>query len=196
MKTIWLAMLWILMLSACAPEQPQVGMQATVQAAIAQTETSVAQTKASVRQTETPVPPLQPQTIVSTITLESTPQTAGISIPAMLETLASLAKSGRFVVPDDGYVYMQVKHDFETDLWSNQPRAFHISGWDRQANPQGGFPDTFPCATLGDARDHVRLTEPFQWLWFDLLDEASKHTIPDAILKERWAKPMCRPRSK
>jgi len=97
------------------------------------------------------------------------------------------ASTKTMTVPDDGQRYMQVKHDFETGFWQNEPRALRIDGWDARDNPQGSFPDTFPCAILGGASERVRLTEPFQRLWFDLLKEASNNNIPDAILKERWA---------
>jgi len=91
------------------------------------------------------------------------------------------------MVPNDGQVYMQVKHDFETAIWDYMPRAYNIDGWKPELNPQGAFPDTFPCTTTGGSRERVRLTEPFQRLWFDLLKEASNNNIPEAILVERWA---------
>jgi len=169
---------------------PTNDMQATVQVAIAQTETSAvltatAEPTATASQTQVvwPTPGIEPS---------ATPQQFAISIPDLLATLErsaanSRAPSGRFVVPNDGYVYMQVKHDFETDLWHHKPRAYSINGWNPENNPNGGFPDTFPMYAGGGGRDHVRLTESFQWLWFDLLRQASALTIPDSVLKERWA---------
>lgn len=99
----------------------------------------------------------------------------------------NLPPSTRFVVPNDGQVYMQVKHDYETEFWDHKPRALQIDGWKPQINPQGEFPDTFPCTTMGGTRERVKLTEPFQRLWFDLLKEASNNTMSESELIERWA---------
>jgi hypothetical protein len=190
MKSRLIVLCCALLLSACAPALPdETGMQATVQVAIAQTETSVARSQSASLNATLEPGAVQPQTPWPTQPIEptATQQAFNISIPDMLATLAKASTMRRFTVPDDGYVYMQVKHDFETGFWENKPRAFSINGWDSEANPQGGFPDTFPCETVGGTRERVRLTEPFQVLWFDLLRLASKNTIPNDILKERWA---------
>jgi len=115
--------------------------------------------------------------ILVTNACSSTPENTQFAFP----------KVKHFMVPNDGQVYMQVKHDFETAIWDYMPRAYNIDGWKPELNPQGAFPDTFPCTTTGGSRERVRLTEPFQRLWFDLLKEASNNNIPEAILVERWA---------
>jgi len=180
---------WVLFSCAPVPDTPQVDTQSTVQVAIAQTETSIAQAQA--------VLPSATIGAVSTSTPIESRQAVGISVIPAMQTMASTISIvaptttpkvyGRFVVPDDGYTYMQVKHDFETEVWHNKPRAYNINGWKPDNNPKGAFPDTFPMFAAGGGRDHIRLTEPLQRLWFDLLRQASGLKIPDSVLKERWA---------
>ena len=84
------------------------------------------------------------------------------------------ANATRFIVPSVGH-FVQVRHDWETNDWGREPRAYSIPGWKQHLNPHGEFPDTcyMPGLKAHTPSDFGYLTEAWQNFWFDLMGLAT-----------------------
>lgn len=68
-------------------------------------------------------------------------------------------------------------HDFECDDGSHPPYLPRVYGMDK------GFPETEKCLNS----NFERMTEPWQWFWFELLKRFDHSNLPETTLKRRWA---------
>jgi hypothetical protein len=87
-----------------------------------------------------------------------------------------------YVVPNDG-IYLQVKHDFETEDWQYKPRSIILNY--KKEPPLNPLPDT---AYLPGCKpnDFVPLSKEWQFFWFDLLRLASNGTKTQPELLIAW----------
>ena len=99
-------------------------------------------------------------------------------------------------VPSTG-TFVQVKHDWETEHWSNKPRGVTVYGLKFNSttgmyegmpsdNPFATLPDTVPMPGLKSQGDFMPMNEEVQNFWFDLMSLAAENTWGFPELSMAW----------